>query len=142
MAQGCFLEALEVFFALVDILRPVGVVLAGDWIDGHSISNHLNNFHATRTLSDEITIVRERMARLASVPNRVWPCSNHCDARLAAYLATKVPKLAYLPGLTIPELLGLDRKGRDYYPYGVPFELGDRLLPHGHKVSQYAGQST
>jgi hypothetical protein len=75
------------------------------------------------------------------VPTRVWLGSNHCDARLAKYLATKAPELAYLPGLTIPALLGLDDNGWLFKPYGEPFELSDALCLHGHKVSQQSGQS-
>jgi hypothetical protein len=134
-------EALEVFFAAVKALKPVGVVLAGDWIDGRTISSHVKNPNDTRTLQDEIDIATQHMARLASVPTRVWLGSNHCGARLARYLATKAPELACLPGLTIPKLLGLDNAGWLFKPYGEPFELGDALCLHGHKVSQQNGQS-
>jgi hypothetical protein len=117
------------------------VVLAGDWIDGRTISSHVKDPLDHRSLKDEIDIAKQHMAQLASVPTRVWLGSNHCDARLAKYLATKAPELACLPQLTVPALLGLDEAGWEFSPYGQPFELGDMLLLHGHKVSQQAGQS-
>jgi hypothetical protein len=134
-------EALEVFFAAVKALQPVGVILAGDWIDGRTISSHVKNPHDTRSLQDEIDIAQGHLQRLAAVPTKVWLGSNHCDARLARYLATKAPELACLPGLTIPKLLGLDDAGWGFYPYGQPFERGDALCLHGHKISQHSGQS-
>ena len=133
-------EALEVCFAAVKALQPVGIMLAGDWIDGRTISSYVQDPRDTRTLQDEVDIAQEHIQRLAAVPTRVWLGSNHCDAYLARYLATKAPELACLPGLTIPALLGLDANGWLFYPYGKPFELGAALYLHGHKASQHSGQ--
>lgn len=95
-------DALE---ALVKKLKPVGVVLNGDAVDGDTLSRYdpTRGHHKRFTVRDELECVKEHLDSLDKVIDRNCPkawraftLGNH-DVRLSRFVATRAPELLELP---------------------------------------------
>lgn len=101
------------FLQAIRDLRPNGVLVNGDWIDGSEISRHQKIPGWTVPLQDELTFARTMFQQireaLGAKPDLFVVDGNHDPTtRLANYLAHVAPALAGLDDLRVDRLLGLD----------------------------------
>lgn len=114
--------------------KAVGVLLNGDILDSHEISTHDRDPSAPRYRA-EIECCRQFLAWLrARLPRAdiLYKEGNH-DARLRRYIATRAEALFDLPGVSVPELVGLADIGGHWIADKRTVKLGKLHVLHGHE---------
>ena len=99
------------FLSAIRDLRPDGVLLNGDILEGAEISRHPKIPGWSVPLQLELDFAREMVRQIREVGHDgdlLVGGGNHGVDRLASYLAQVAPALANLRCLRIDELLGLD----------------------------------
>lgn len=107
--RGVISRAHRASIVLARALRPWAVVSNGDALDAGSMSHFpVSSFRALEeqpTISDEIRETAARLAeyeRMPFVRRLIWNLGNH-DARFESLIATRLPQLAGVPGMTLKE---------------------------------------
>ncbi len=102
----------SVFLQCIRDLKPDGVLLNGDTIEGAEISSHPKIPGWTSPLRDELAFQRSmlRCIRAAGHEGDLWhTCGNHdLGDRLVRYLTHVAPALAGLDELRVDRLMGLE----------------------------------
>jgi len=141
--------AVRLWLKFIRRWRPDAVVLTGDVLDCYQLSRFDRDPARRERLADDIQAANallDAVDRAAGDVEKVYVAGNHED-RLRRYLWRSAPELAGLPGLTVPELLRLERRGWRYVDYlptdgGEPgYRLAGLLVIHGWTVRQGAGQT-
>jgi len=104
------------FLAAIRDLRPNGVLVNGDYIDGSEISRHQKIPGWTVPLSDELAFAKSMFRRVRAAlgdEGDLFVVDGNHDptTRLASYLAHVAPAIAGLDELRIDNLLGLADAG-------------------------------
>ena len=88
----------EAFVEVANDIKPDGIILNGDMIDGTRVSRHprLRNQSAPRVV-DELKECKRQIDRLPSSGIQVWNVGNH-DQRVDHYLANNAPEADELAG--------------------------------------------
>jgi len=121
---GSWMESISIF-------KPDGIDIIGDLMDCYTLSRFDKNPARKVNLQEEITDTRRFLGNVRCLAGRGcdirYSEGNHED-RMRKMLWRKVPELADLQNLTIPELLGLKKlvglKKLDYGPALLPVRLG------------------
>jgi predicted phosphodiesterase len=112
----------------------VGVLLNGDTLDSHEISNHDKDPSAPRYI-DEIDTARKLLAWLrAQLPGArlVLKEGNH-EERLERYVIQRAPALFGLEGIDLPSLLHFRDVGAEWVSGRRVIALGKLCVVHGHE---------
>jgi len=81
------------FVAVAKKIKPQGIILNGDILDGARVSRHGAVLGSAAPKVDaEIDAAHEMLAMLPKTPIRVWTMGNH-DVRVNNYLAANAPEL-------------------------------------------------
>jgi hypothetical protein len=104
------------FLQAIRDLRPNGVLVNGDWIDGSEISRHQKIPGWTVPLVDELSFARAMFRRIRQAMGDdgdlfVVDGNHDPTTRLANYLAHVAPAIANMPELRVDNLLGLGDAG-------------------------------
>jgi len=83
----------KAFVAVAKMIKPDGIVLNGDIIDGARVSRHGSflGTHAPKVMA-EIEAAQDAIAMLPRAQHRIWTMGNH-DIRVDNYLANNAPEL-------------------------------------------------
>lgn len=120
------------FLQAIRDLRPNGVLVNGDWIDGSEISRHQKIPGWTVPLADELAFARTMFGLIRKAlgdESHLFVVDGNHDptTRLAHYLAHVAPALVNLDELRVDRLLGLA-------DHGVQIMQGGSVLsPRGHE---------
>jgi metallophosphoesterase superfamily enzyme len=128
----------ELVLDFISQLRPHGVILNGDIIDGYGLSKFPRKSDITHTLADEIRQVQGVLAALQDIPQKVYILGNH-DQRIADYIDRQAPGIASLPNLRFEEVVQTATYGYRTVGYKEVFHLGKLAVTHGHHVRKQAG---
>jgi len=124
-------------------LRPYGVVLNGDIIDHHEISDFVKDPKLRRyDLRAELRGAWRLMDALApATKERVFIEGNHED-RFRRYSWSRIPELVGAGAMpALADVLRLEEHGFTHKPYGGSIRLGKLLVTHGFLVAQDSGVS-
>lgn len=141
------------FLQAIRDIRPDGVLINGDYLEGSEISRHLKIPGWTVPLQDELAFTRSMLGLIRdAAPDEadVWLVDGNHDttSRLSHYLAHVAPAIAGLDELRVDRLLGLgdlDVKlmlgGTPLSPPGTEdakpgFLLYDYRIHHGTRLGQ------
>lgn len=151
-------QADKVLDSFIQEFKPDVAILNGDGLDAYSVGKYTPNPERAERLSDDIAgwraYLERKTAALGPACIKHYNGGNHED-RIRRYVADKAPQLAGLPGLTIPDLMGLgtsqagNRTPWTYTPYwnpmadgGVPgYSLHGVLFTHGVRVAKWSGMT-
>jgi hypothetical protein len=120
--------------------RVVGVLLNGDTLDSHEISDHDKDPKAPRYV-EEIRKGREFLAWLRSQFPRgeiVYKEGNHED-RLGRYIAHRAPALSGLEGVDLPSFLQFSQNGVQWVGDKRIVWAGKLPILHGHEYKGGGG---
>lgn len=120
--------------------KAVGLILNGDTLDCHDLSDHDKDPDAARYV-DEIETGAQLMRWFrAQLPNAqiVVKEGNH-EERLTRHLMRHAKALQGLPGLSTPELLRLDDVAAEWVGDRRPIALGKLDIVHGHEFHGSGG---
>ena len=106
-------EAMSVFFAAVDYIRPDVVVLLGDHVDCFTISRFDKTPDRVKSLEDEIAVTNELLDRIKAPV--VHYCEGNHEHRLPRYLSQKAPELWGM--MSMRKLLKIDERGWKWRNY-------------------------
>lgn len=112
----------------------VGVLLNGDTLDSHEISNHDREPSAPRYV-DEIDTGKKLLAWIrAQFPKAriVLKEGNH-EERLRRYIIQRAPALFGLEGIDLPDLMHLADCGAEWVCDKRVIQLGKLCVVHGHE---------
>ncbi len=112
----------------------VGVLLNGDTLDSHEVSNHDKDPTAPRYI-DEVETGRKLLAYLrGQFPkvNLILKEGNH-EERLSRYVIQRAPALFGLDGVDLPALLRLKQFGAQWVSEKRVIHLGKLCVVHGHE---------
>jgi predicted phosphodiesterase len=118
----------------------VGVLINGDALDYHELSEHDKDPRAARYV-DEIETGREfaRWLRQEFPRARIVFREGNHEERLTRYVLKNAPALFGLDCLTTPELLGLGDIGADWVGDRRVILLGKLPVLHGHEFGKGGG---
>ena len=129
----------DLFLEFTAWLKPDGVVLAGDIVDGYNFSTFHKDPQNTASLGVEIKGakwllggVRNRMPKTSKL---FWLGGNHED-RHRRYMWANAPALADV--LSFPKLFDLADFKCEWRDYGEVLELGYLLVTHGNYVRAHS----
>lgn len=109
------------------------IVIDGDFLDCLAVSFHPKNPRRQYRLKQEILAARKCLDQIQAVSGKakiVFIGGNH-EHRLDRYIAEKAPELHGLSGTTIPNLLGLKKRGIVWIPYkAAAFKIGKLSIIH------------
>lgn len=113
--------------------RPDRIIHMGDLIDFYAISQYSKDpIRLQRTrVKDELRVTNlllDDLDRLGAV-NKHLLAGNHED-RWIRYLHQSAPELVDVAGLSLPELLGVQRRGWDFRPYRTELKVGKVFYTH------------
>lgn len=95
-----------------------GVVLLGDFLDMYGVSRY-DKAAGHAPIAEEIERGKSRLTELRrSFGGPILYCEGNHEQRLEKYITRNAAALAGLPGLTIPELLDLERYNIQWSPWG------------------------
>lgn len=120
----------------------VGVVLNGDVLDSHDLSEHDKDPGAAR-YKDEIDTGRAFLAWLRGRLPRarvIFKEGNH-DDRLGRYVMARAPALSGLDGVDVPAFLQFARHGVEWVGDKRVITMGKLHLVHGHEYRGGGGVS-
>ncbi len=120
--------------------KVTGVILNGDILDCHELSDHLKDPSAPRYI-DEIELAKEMLTWMTEqLPKArfVFRNGNHED-RLYRYLACRAPAIEGLEGVNLKSWLHLDDLGIDHVGNKRIIHVGKLHLLHGHEVRGQGG---
>lgn len=133
--------------------RPQRIVLLGDVLDLHALTEHRKNREWTDRLDVELRAGRRWLQNLRTMAGArcdiVYIKGNHED-RWDRYVESKAPALRNLKSMSLPEVLGLPDLGVDWHDVQarrkgvrVPCGQGQALYCyHGHELpSKYKGST-
>ena len=87
-------------------LKPVGVIMNGDILDGAAVSRHPSAWEERPSIAQENECANERLDEVMAAAGRkcklAWPLGNH-DARLELRIATVAPELAKMHGVHLKD---------------------------------------
>lgn len=112
----------------------VGVLLNGDTLDSHEISNHDKDPSAPRYV-EEVETAKKLLAWLrGQLPGTriVLKEGNH-EERLGRYVLQRAPALFDLEGVSLPTLLHLEDFGAEWVNDKRVIHLGKLCVVHGHE---------
>jgi predicted phosphodiesterase len=124
----------ELFVAEAKRRGCIGIILDGDTLDSHEISDHDKDPTAPRYVR-EIEVCRELLAWLRKQFPKgeiVYKDGNH-EERLERYIIRKAPAFFGMACLSIPELLQFDEFGIEYVGDQRVITLGNLNVLHGHE---------
>lgn len=131
-------KAWKAFLALTKDLRPSIVVLAGDFLELHSVSTH-GDFNRDM-LNEDFAHGKQAIDAIKTASPRaqiVYLEGNH-ETRLPRYLASKAPGL--MGTLDVPTGLGLKERDVLWIPeLKQPWSKGCLDVLHGHQMPGKAG---
>lgn len=108
--------------------KPDVLVCMGDVADFFAVSRFEKDPLKDRGLKHELATVNKILDEFDVIASRkVFLCGNHED-RLNRYLLRNAPALTEL--LTVQELLRLEERGWEWYPYQEPCYMGKLGLVH------------
>ncbi len=103
---GIITTAHRAFVRFCEEMRPKGVILNGDVVDGAAISRHPPIGWENRpTVAEELEAANDRLKdirRAAPAAEKIWTLGNH-DGRLETRIATMAPELANLKGVHLKD---------------------------------------
>jgi len=114
--------------------RVVGVLLNGDVLDSHELSDHEKDPRAARYVA-EVEAGRRLLVWLrSSLPRArlIYKEGNH-EERLTRYVFNRAPALFGLEAVTLPELLGCVGLGVEWVSDRRVVRLGNLNVIHGHE---------
>lgn len=119
----------KLFLKVAKEFKPDHLVVIGDFLDFYAVSSHSKNPKRANKLDEEIEAGKRALDQLDAlkVKNKYYIAGNHCD-RLQRYLQDKAPELFSF--ISVPELLGLKKRGWKYVPYRKGMKLGKLHLTH------------
>lgn len=132
--------ALEMAVRHLKKIKPKGIILNGDTLDSHEISNHDKRPDMTR-YKDEIDLCYQLLQWLRrTFPSAriVFKHGNH-EERLERYLFQRAPALAELPGIDIPTWCHFNDLGIENIAGRQKIKLGKLNLLHGHEYPRGGG---
>ncbi len=137
-------KLLKVWLEHVDELKPDGIDIIGDLLDCYSLSRFDKNPARKAVLQDELDFAHRFLISMKELAGRGcdirYSEGNHED-RLRKMLWGKVPELAKLRNLTIPDLLGLKKLGIAWHSTQNPYKIRDLWFTHGDLLRKHAGMS-
>lgn len=142
-------RALGLLLTFVRKEKPERLILAGDFMDFWEISSFDKTPRAGKELTAEIRIGRQILRSLRrTLPSAriTWIEGNH-EFRLRKYLIKNARELYNLPGLSVPELFGLDGLAIEFVPcqegasrfIDTFTRVGKLRVGHFAKVSKHGG---
>jgi hypothetical protein len=137
-------ELLHAWLGHLKDLKPDGIDILGDLIDCYTLSRFDKNPARKASLQDELeqaegflVHVRETAGKDCDIR---YSEGNHED-RLRKKLWSKLPDLADLKGLAIPDLLNLKKLGIMWHSIQNPYQIRGLWYAHGDILRQRAGMS-
>lgn len=133
-------ETIKLFVAECKRRAVVGIVLNGDVLDSHEVSDHLRDPSAIR-YCDEIDQGKKFLAWLRKrLPNAeiVYKEGNHED-RVSRYLLNRAPAIEGLEGVNLQSWLHLGDFGIEWIGDKRIIHLGKLNLIHGHEYKGGGG---
>lgn len=118
------------FVNVCKILKPYGLVIGGDFIDGYPISDHDKDPRRKWLLKEELEVGNElldRLQNITSIKDRRFIMGNHED-RLRRLIWTKAPGLEGL--IDIPTGLRLKERGYKITAYKKFDKVGKIYFTH------------
>ena len=122
------------FLSAIRDLRPSGVLLNGDILEGSAISRHQPIPGWQLDLQAELDFLREMVRQIRELHDGhlFLTGGNHGVDRLASYLSSVAPALAGLRSLRIDELLGLGSYNVQLFQGGtIASPQGEEEVKHG-----------
>lgn len=114
--------------------KAVGVLLNGDFLDSHEVSDHDKDPRAARYVEEVecgkqiLTWVRKQLPKAD-----VWLKEGNHEERLTRYVLARAPALFDLEGVSVPELLHCADLGVEWVGDRRVIELGRLNVVHGHE---------
>jgi len=131
------------FMPFLRWLQPYGIILNGDMVDNHSLSEFAKDPLNKPDLITEATIMRSYMAEIGkvkSIKKRIWIGGNHED-RLRRYMWQHASRLQLAVDQTFESVFEPKRYRFEYHPYGYVYPLGSLDVTHGSIVRAASGGS-
>lgn len=127
-------ETLRLFVAECKRRAVRGVILNGDILDSHEVSDHDKDPSMPR-YQHELELGRQFLAWMRQeLPNAriIYKHGNH-EERVNRYIFRRAPALEGLPGLNVRSWLEMDKHGIEDLPGKRVIELGKLHVVHGHE---------
>jgi len=134
---------LETYLDFGESIHPNRVVLIGDVIDAMTVSRFDKNPARKTTLAGEIEVVQSFLSDLRKrFPTAdIHYCEGNHEDRLRKYLWRKAPELSDIHGLTIPDLLDLERFRIQWHsPFNNLVVVG-LTYTHSNRIRRIAGHT-
>ncbi len=142
-------KALAVFKLFLHREKPDWLILNGDFQDFWEISSFDRVPRTGKEFSEEIKIGRKILKsfrRILPKAKITWIAGNH-EFRLKRYLIHKAKELYGLPGLSVPELFGLEELNIEYMPCSQGsskftsnfIRVGNLYVGHWALIAKHAG---
>lgn len=122
-------RAVDVMIRVAKDLKPKHIYIIGDFIDFYAVSSHSKDPRRATMLEDELFSASDGLDELDALgaKHKVYIGGNHED-RMERYLRDKAPELFGV--VSVPELLGLKKRGWQYVPYKRHTKLGKMHWTH------------
>lgn len=110
------------------------LIILGDLLDFYQLSRFLKDPRA-RSVAEELNAAKDFLKTCVKMfPRVIWKYGNH-DERFEHYMFNKAPELLDVPGVSLPELLGLGDLGVIVVDKKRPIYAGALTLLHGHELN-------
>jgi len=134
-------QVLELVVTFTERLKPHGIVLNGDVLDCHELSEFAKDPQSKGDIKRDITTVSSLLKRLAKVTKeRWWLCGNHED-RLRRYIWKHAPALGMVDALSFPALFRVGDYGFKWKEKDRILRLGKLIVVHGDVALRHSGHS-
>lgn len=137
-------QLLKLWLLHLKALKPDGVDILGDLMDCYTLSRFDRNPARKASFQNEIDEAKEFLTVAREVAGKDcdirYSEGNH-ESRLRKALWGKIPELAEVRNLTIPQLLGLKKLGIKWQSVQNPYQVGGLWFSHGDILRQQAGMS-
>lgn len=133
-------EAVNTALSFIRYEKPQRIVLNGDILDTHSLSDFLKDPSRSESFRDEVEMTKDFLSSLRMVA----PCAdikfvegNHED-RLRKFL-WKHPGISAIKELNFQSLLSLDSFNVEWFAYGEHYIYKGCVFTHGSRISKNCG---
>lgn len=124
------------------VFKPTIAINHGDLVNMDAVSSYLVDMDKTAKIQDELDIAfevqKDIIKAMGPKARNIFIRGNH-ERRLHNAILSKLPGIAHLRILQLPEILRLDELGMEYEEYSV--RLGSVEIFHGWNANKWSGVS-
>jgi predicted phosphodiesterase len=121
---------LDLFFKVLDFVRPGLLIVLGDFFDFYQVSFHDKSPERRKRLKDDIDYGKAKLAQMRKYVGKAYFIEGNHEHRLTRYIWRNAPELGGFECLHVPYILGMKELDYHFTGYRQWLQIGKMNFTH------------